>query len=159
MFRRVFRQRQQLLFAVPVEGFAALFRFEAALVDVDGRACVPFRLDIQQKQRPGHHHCDPEAEGNGCDWEGDMDGRFGESEAVVKASGIPAAQAIYLGDELRDADAARAAGIAFGAVGWGQHSLEVLDTAQPELCIREVAELAGKLLGNPSARKPVRSPV
>lgn len=88
-----------------------------------------------------------------------MFGKASKLRAVVKASGIPATQTIYLGDELRDADAARAAGIAFGAVGWGQHSLEVLDTAQPELCIREVAELAGKLLGNPSARKPVRSPV
>jgi len=76
-------------------------------------------------------------------------GKASKLRAVVKASGIPAAHAIYLGDELRDAEAAHAAGMAFGAVGWGQHSLEVLGTAQPAVCFSRVAEIAEKLGASP----------
>lgn len=85
-----------------------------------------------------------------------MFGKASKLRAVVKASGIPAASAIYVGDEVRDAEAAHAAGIAFGAVAWGQHSLETMLPAQPALCFREVNDLAGKLLNSVPVGTPVR---
>lgn len=57
-------------------------------VNVDGRLCVDERPDLVRTAKPGFMGCDPSEGGGGCDWEGDMDGRFGEPERVVKASGI-----------------------------------------------------------------------
>lgn len=53
-------------------------------------------------------------------------GKTPKLRAVLKASGIPASETIYLGDEVRDAEAAHKAGMAYGAVGWGYHPLERL---------------------------------
>lgn len=49
------------------------------------------------------------------------------------------------GDEIRDAEAARAAGIAFGAVTWGQHSPEALGAQSPAEIFVTVPEIADKL--------------
>lgn len=84
-------------------------------------------------------------------------GKASKIRSVVKASSIDASHAIYLGDELRDGEAAHAAGISFGAVGWGMHSLETLRTAHPDLVLKEVAELAEKLLAG-LATPPVPRP-
>jgi phosphoglycolate phosphatase len=59
-------------------------------------------------------------------------GKRAKFAAVLKRSRIPAAQAIAIGDELRDAEAARAAGIAFGAVSWGYATVESLRSVAPE---------------------------
>lgn len=53
-------------------------------------------------------------------------GKAPKFRAVLRASGIPASETIYLGDEVRDAEAAHKAGMAYGAVGWGYHALETL---------------------------------
>jgi phosphoglycolate phosphatase len=53
-------------------------------------------------------------------------GKAAHFRRVLARSGIPAQQAICVGDEIRDARAARAAGIAFGAVSWGYHALDAL---------------------------------
>jgi phosphoglycolate phosphatase len=47
---------------------------------------------------------------------------FGKRSKLIKMAkltGVERSQAIVIGDELRDLDAARAAGMAFGAVSWG----------------------------------------
>jgi phosphoglycolate phosphatase len=64
---------------------------------------------------------------------------------ILRASRVPREQAIYIGDEVRDAEAARKAGIAFGAVAWGQHRPETLRAQKPEICFSAVEEIAGKL--------------
>jgi phosphoglycolate phosphatase len=53
---------------------------------------------------------------------------------------------IYIGDELRDIEAARRVGIAAGAVAWGYNSTEVLERAAPELLFRQVPDIASALL-------------
>jgi len=45
-------------------------------------------------------------------------------------------------DEIRDARAARSAGIAFGAVGWGYHALEALRAERPAEVFERVADLS-----------------
>ncbi len=46
-------------------------------------------------------------------------GKAAKFKAVLKRTGIATADAICIGDEVRDGDAARQAAIDFGAVSWG----------------------------------------
>jgi len=74
-----------------------------------------------------------------------MMGKASRLRQVVRRSGIPTSQAIYIGDEIRDAEAARKAGIAFGAVMWGQHSEAALRAQNPAETFATVQEIAEKL--------------
>lgn len=69
-------------------------------------------------------------------------GKAGHFRRVLARSGIPAAEAICVGDEIRDARAARSAGIAFGAVSWGYHALDALVAEGPAEVFERVEELA-----------------
>jgi phosphoglycolate phosphatase len=71
-----------------------------------------------------------------------MFGKASKLRRVVRRSGVAPVSALFVGDELRDADAARAAGIGFGAVGWGYARLDALLGRQPEQVFREPADLA-----------------
>jgi phosphoglycolate phosphatase len=64
---------------------------------------------------------------------------------VMRLAGIPASQTIAIGDEMRDAEAARKAGIDFGAVTWGYASVEALRQTQPALVFTHMEEIAEKL--------------
>jgi len=59
-------------------------------------------------------------------------GKAARIRKVVRRATVPAIQAVYVGDQTTDGDAARRAGIAFGAVGWGYASMEALRRAAPE---------------------------
>ena len=72
------------------------------------------------------------------------------SRKSVAASGIPASETIYLGDEVRDAEAAHKAGMAYGAVGWGYHSLATLRAAGAAEFFDTPAEIGTKLTGAPA---------
>ena len=50
-----------------------------------------------------------------------------------------------LSHEIRDAEAAGKAGIAFGAVTWGQHRQEILCSRNPAEKFTTVQEIADKL--------------
>jgi len=76
-------------------------------------------------------------------------GKASKFKAVLRKSGIPAAQAISIGDELRDLEASRAAGIAFGAVSWGYTSPEALRSHAPELMFNSMDEICDTLTGSP----------
>jgi phosphoglycolate phosphatase len=60
---------------------------------------------------------------------------------VLARSGVAAAEALCVGDEIRDGRAARDAGLAFGAVAWGYHALEALRAERPAEVFAEVADL------------------
>jgi phosphoglycolate phosphatase len=72
-------------------------------------------------------------------------GKASKIKAVVRRSGIDPQNVIYVGDEVRDAEAARKAGIAFGAVSWGLHRVETLRSLNPQEIFRTPLELAEKL--------------
>ncbi|QAY77735.1 HAD hydrolase-like protein [Sphingosinicella sp. BN140058] len=59
-------------------------------------------------------------------------GKAAKFRAVLRKAGIPAQAAIAIGDETRDIDAAREAGIAAGAVSWGYASAEALARFAPD---------------------------
>jgi phosphoglycolate phosphatase len=74
-----------------------------------------------------------------------MFGKAARIRGVVRASRIARPESIYIGDEIRDAEAARTAGVAFGAVAWGQHSVEALRAQNPAEFFTQVEEIAAKL--------------
>jgi phosphoglycolate phosphatase len=61
---------------------------------------------------------------------------------VLRVTGIEPARAIYVGDQITDAEAARAAGVAFGAVAWGYATRASLQRLQPAHLFDAVEELA-----------------
>lgn len=62
---------------------------------------------------------------------------------VLKRSGVAAHQAIYVGDQSTDAEAAAGVGIAFGAVAWGYAPLSSLQAYGPAEIFDHVAALRG----------------
>lgn len=74
-----------------------------------------------------------------------MFGKAVKLRQTLRHYAVQPAQAIYLGDEIRDAEAAAKAGIAFGAVTWGQHREEILRTQNPAQIFATVREIADKL--------------
>ncbi|HSK77717.1 MAG TPA: HAD hydrolase-like protein [Thermoanaerobaculia bacterium] len=72
-------------------------------------------------------------------------GKRPKLRAVLKSSGIPAAEAICIGDEIRDLEAARAEGIPFGAVSWGYTHPEALQAHNPEEMFASLEEIPRKL--------------
>lgn len=71
-------------------------------------------------------------------------------ERVLRKLGIRPGQAIYVGDQVTDADAARAAGVAFGAVAWGYGAPQALAQACPEATFETVDALMALAGGDPT---------
>jgi len=60
---------------------------------------------------------------------------FGKSariRKVLEKTGIPCCEAIYIGDQVEDLEAARKENVAFGAVSWGYGTIESLREHFPE---------------------------
>ena len=53
-------------------------------------------------------------------------GKASRIRAVLRDCGVTPAEAIYIGDQGTDAEAARKVGVAFGAVHWGYATIEAL---------------------------------
>jgi phosphoglycolate phosphatase len=64
---------------------------------------------------------------------------------VLRRSGTQARDAIYIGDEIRDFEAAQKEGIAFGAVTWGYTAPEALIARAPAMVFRSVEEIGDRL--------------
>lgn len=64
---------------------------------------------------------------------------------VLRATDCLPAEAICIGDEIRDLEAARAEGVAFGAVSWGYTKPEALRAQGPEEMFESIAEVLRKL--------------
>lgn len=71
-----------------------------------------------------------------------MFGKKAKFRKVVKASGVAPGDVLCVGDEIRDADAAREAGLDFAAVGWGYTAPEVLARHSCAPPFRSAGELA-----------------
>jgi phosphoglycolate phosphatase len=74
-----------------------------------------------------------------------MFGKAAKFQRVLKRTGIPASQALAIGDEVRDAEAARKAGVDFGAVTWGYANPDALRRLQPALVFDRIQDIAGGL--------------
>lgn len=74
-------------------------------------------------------------------------GKAARLRRLLGQSGVAAAEAIYIGDELRDAEAAREAGIAFGAVCWGFATPEALGATRPAETFADLAAILRRIGG------------
>jgi phosphoglycolate phosphatase len=75
-----------------------------------------------------------------------MFGKASRFRMVLRRTGIQAANAICIGDEIRDLEAARQEGIAFGAVTWGYTIPDALIACSPAVVFRSVGEIADKIV-------------
>jgi len=74
-------------------------------------------------------------------------GKAAKFRRVVRRAGVAPAQAVGVGDEVRDIEAARAAGIASVAVTWGYATRAILEGSSPTHVVTRVAELTDLLVG------------
>ncbi|AZY47877.1 HAD family hydrolase [Bordetella avium] len=79
----------------------------------------------------------------------DLFGKPAKLEHLLRATQTEAAQAILIGDEIRDIEAARKVGVASGIVAWGYNREQVLREQAPDFVFTDVQDLARTLL--PSA--------
>lgn len=76
-------------------------------------------------------------------------GKAAKFRRVIKLSGIPAAEAIAIGDEMRDIEAATAAGIHSGAVTWGYAHAAFLEACAPTLVFRNMDDICALVSRSP----------
>ena len=72
-------------------------------------------------------------------------GKAAKFRAVLRRAGVPPAQALAIGDEVRDIEAARAAGIPCAAITWGYAAPAALRAMRPDMVFEIVEEIAERL--------------
>ncbi|WP_345987080.1 HAD hydrolase-like protein [Sulfurimonas sp. HSL1-2] len=72
-------------------------------------------------------------------------GKASKLKTILRKSGLAAEEAIYIGDEIRDLNAARAVNMDFGAVTWGYTKGDALMEHSPSAMFNRVGEIAEKL--------------
>lgn len=72
-------------------------------------------------------------------------GKAAKFRRVMRLVGAEPAHTIAIGDELRDIEAARAVGIAFGAVTWGYAAPDALRARTPDLVFDRVEDITSSL--------------
>jgi phosphoglycolate phosphatase len=73
-------------------------------------------------------------------------GKAAKFRRVLKRAGIPPWRAVAIGDEVRDIEAARSAGIACAAVTWGYAPAETLRALKPDLVFERMEDIARSLV-------------
>ncbi len=68
-------------------------------------------------------------------------GKASRIKKVLKKTGIAPHEAIYIGDQVMDLEAARKENVAFGAVAWGYGAIESLRAHTPEHEFHHVLEI------------------
>lgn len=68
-------------------------------------------------------------------------GKAAKLRGVLGKCEVPRRDAIYIGDEVRDIEAAREAGVASGAVAWGYNTVEALEACAPSQIFITVDEI------------------
>jgi phosphoglycolate phosphatase len=72
-------------------------------------------------------------------------GKPARLQKVLKKTGIPCREVIYIGDQVADLEAARKEQVAFGAVSWGYGTIESLRAHSPEEefdCVSAIRRIA-----------------
>ena len=68
-------------------------------------------------------------------------GKAARIRKVLKKTGIPGHEVIYIGDQVTDLEAAREGNVAFGAVSWGYGTIESLRAHLPDEEFDEVSAI------------------
>ncbi|MDA9398400.1 HAD family hydrolase [Bradyrhizobium sp. CCBAU 45389] len=75
-------------------------------------------------------------------------GKAAKFRRVVRRAGVDPGRVIAIGDEVRDIEAARAAGVACGAVSWGYAAPAALRALGPDHMFEQMRDIADTLRGN-----------
>jgi len=68
-------------------------------------------------------------------------GKHSKIKSLIRASGWDKADVMYIGDEVRDVDAATKAGVTPVSVTWGHNTEEALAKANPGILLKNPSEL------------------
>lgn len=68
-------------------------------------------------------------------------GKDKKLKSIIKSRGLVKEQVVYIGDEVRDIEACKKAGIKIVAVAWGYNSKEALEKLRPEYLINKPEEI------------------
>jgi phosphoglycolate phosphatase len=83
-----------------------------------------------------------------------MFGKAPKIQALARKCKVRLEQVLYVGDEIRDAEAAAKAGVAFGAVSWGQNRIETLRKMHPAEVFSSVQDLVQHLTWSSGTCQP-----
>jgi phosphoglycolate phosphatase len=78
-------------------------------------------------------------------------GKAAKFKAVMRRARVTAAQTIAIGDEVRDIEAAHAAGIACGAATWGYSATDALVAMKPEMIFEKMNDIVARLMSEATA--------
>ncbi len=109
---------------------------QLGIVSSNSRENVERVLGAENSKRIAHFACGVS-----------MFGKASKLREVLRRGNAQPGEAIYIGDEIRDAEAAARAKMAFGAVTWGQHSAEALRAQNPTEMFMTVSEIAKRIIG------------
>jgi phosphoglycolate phosphatase len=73
-------------------------------------------------------------------------GKSAKFKSILRRASAAPAQTIAIGDEVRDIEAARAAGIACGAVSWGYAVPEALAALAPDVIFQRMEDITARLM-------------
>lgn len=136
------RKAQDLASIALFEGAAATLRdlqtagITLAVVSSNAQANVRAILGPEPAGRIAHYECGVSIFGKAS--------RF--RRLLRQADRVPE-EAIAIGDEIRDIEAARTAGIACGAVSWGYTLAEALERQRPDTMFRSFDDIRRRLAG------------
>jgi phosphoglycolate phosphatase len=74
-----------------------------------------------------------------------MFGKRAQFRRILKRSGVRPQDALYIGDEIRDLEAATAVGMPFGAVAWGYTHIDALTAHAPAEVFLHVEDIGARL--------------
>ena len=70
--------------------------------------------------------------------------------AIPKAEKLNRDEVLYIGDELRDVEAAKKVGVKVAAVTWGFHTAELLRSGRPDFVVSDARELLDLVKAEPT---------
>ena len=79
-----------------------------------------------------------------------LNGKDKRLKKIIKKSGIPVKNSLYVGDEIRDIESTKKIDMPFGAVSWGYAKVEALKALYPQEVFDSVQDMTKKLTGNNS---------
>ncbi len=77
-----------------------------------------------------------------------LGGKAAKFRRVLRSLKVQPREAIYIGDEIRDSEAATDVGMDFGAVGWGYNTAETLQKLSPALTFAKPDDIVSQLCGD-----------
>lgn len=110
--------------------------YQLAIVSSNAEANIRAVLGTESAGRIGAYACGAS-----------LFGKAAKFRKVLKLTGVPASQALTIGDEIRDFESAREAGLDFGAVAWGYTKVEALENLRPAFVFRRPEEILEAALG------------